>query len=334
MEPVIATNALSHLTILWHPAWAVHFDFQLLDYFFFNASLMQLHPGNGLIFPCSNDFNRWARISFWSQRMELGDSPMHKEVAAAIVNRAQSLPPSCNWELVIQIVKWGAEQWSKAAICLMMWGDTFPHNLSYMLMVLGGHPMVETQTQCLFESFRIWTPSPTKILHLPASASVGNWSPSTVGNPSTLGISLFRSICAAAICVSDSQSPISINRLSSALRNSSGSHFPSSTSLSSSEDMVITFSLFPLLPWGWLVSLLSDEDALAVPSLGFVSLGLIVTTVISRLRVVVAFTTPMEEQIVPFFRQMQRWLVHPILKLQKLDWNSFWGLRRWAASHK
>ena len=83
------------------------------------------HPGNGLIFPCSNDFNRWARISFWSQRMELGDSPLHKEVAAAIANRAQSLPPSCNWELVIRIVKWGAEQWSKAAICLMMWGIPF-----------------------------------------------------------------------------------------------------------------------------------------------------------------------------------------------------------------
>ena len=225
---------------------------------------------------------------------------------------------------------WAMEQSSY----LLDVGDTFPHKLSYMLMVLGGHPKVETQTQCLFEPFRIWTPSPTKILHLPASASVGNWSPSTVGNPSTLEISLFRSICAAAICVSDSQSPVSINHLSSALRNSSGSHFPSSTSLSSSEDMVITFSLFPLLPWGWLVSLLSDEDALAVPSLGFVSLGLIVTTVISRLRVVVAFTTPMEEQIVPFFRQMQHWLVHPILKLQKLEWNSFWGLRRWAASHK
>ena len=34
-------------------------------------------------------------------------------------------------------------------------GDTFPHKLSYMLMLLGGHPMVETQTQCLLESFRI-----------------------------------------------------------------------------------------------------------------------------------------------------------------------------------
>ena len=63
------------------------------------------HPGNGFISPSSKDFIRLARISFWSHRMELGDSPLHKEVALAIAKRAQSLLPSCNWELVTRMVK-------------------------------------------------------------------------------------------------------------------------------------------------------------------------------------------------------------------------------------
>ena len=209
-------------------------------------------------------------------------------------------------------------------------GDTFQHQLSYMLMVLGGHPIVETRTQCLFESFSIWIPPPTKILHLPALASVGNWSPSTSGNPPPPGISFFKSICAAAICLSDSQSPVSVNCLSSALRNSSGSHFPSSTSLSSSNDSAL--ALFPCclvvsLSWAdWCQCYLISSCR--APS--WLSLGLIGTTVISWLRVVGAFIP-----LMAFGRTDGSLLsTNAALQLQQLDWSSFCGLRKWAASCK
>ena len=100
-----------------------------------------------------------------------------------------------------------------------------------------------TNNGCLSHSVSEYLHSPKYYTFLPQQVLAAGVHP--LQKSSTLGIYFFRSICAAAICLSDCQSPVLINCLSSALRNSSGSHFPLPTSLSSSNDNY--FSLFSLV---------------------------------------------------------------------------------------
>ena len=109
VKPVITFNALSHLfrsCCFLHEQYTFTFSSLTIS----SDPILMLrspHPGNSIIFPRSNDFKRWARISFWSHRVELGDSPWHKEVAVAIAKRAQSQSPYCSWLLMTRIVKYG-----------------------------------------------------------------------------------------------------------------------------------------------------------------------------------------------------------------------------------
>jgi len=222
-----------------------------------------------------------------------------------------------------------------------------------MSVVFGGHPIVETQSQCLLESFSIWTPSLTRIFHPPVSANRVTWSPSTWGK------SFFSSICAAVICLSVSQSPVSISFLSSAVRNNSGSHFPSSA-LSSSDEITTAFPVlplffftsgwlaspegcvlwfFPLFVWGWLLTPSSEDSDSSLVLPYFFRLfvwGCSLSLSSSDSQWLLHLLPPwhLEEQVAPFFWHTQRWVVHPVLQLQQLDWKSFWGLSRWAASRK
>ena len=56
-------------------------------------------------------------------------------------------------------------------------GNVWLALLSYRSTVFGGHPTVDTHTQCLLESFRIQIPSLAIISHPPVSTHVVGCSP-------------------------------------------------------------------------------------------------------------------------------------------------------------
>ena len=143
-----------------------------------------------------------------------------------------------------------------------MWGDTFPHKLSYMLMVLGGHPIVQTQTMvawviqyknitpsCLnkcwqLEFIHFKNPPPEGSLSLGASVQL-QYVYLTANH-------LFRSI----VCPRPSEIALVAT-----------SHYPHHFH----PPMIITFPSFPLLPrrffaLGWLAS---GENVLLSPWLSF-----------------------------------------------------------------
>ena len=120
---------------------------------------------------------------------------------------------------------------------------------------------------------------------------------------------------AAWMCLSVSYPPSSTISLSLMLRSSSGSHLLSSSSSSSSSELITIVATRCFFRFGCpLLSLFGEED----------------------LAVLLQLCPPwhFEPQALPFCLQTHRLFWHPDLQLQQLDWNSFRGLRSWAASRK
>jgi len=95
---------------------------------------------------------------------------------------------------------------------------------------------------------------------------------------------------------------------------------------------------FPLFVWGWLLTPSSEDSdsSLVLPHFRLFVWGCSLSLSSSDSQWLLHLLPPwhLEEQVAPFFRHTQRWVVHPVLQLQQLDWKSFWGLTRWAASRK